>query len=156
MSAQLIERFYTAFANKDADAMAQCYAPDATFSDPVFRDLRGTQVTAMWKMLCARGADLVVTHRDVVSDGAVGSAHWDARYTFSQTGRKVHNAIDARFTFANGLIATHVDQFDLWRWTRMALGLPGVLLGWSPLVQNKVRAEASKGLTLYVKRHRLG
>lgn len=155
MSAQLIDRFYTAFANKDSDAMARCYAPDATFSDPVFTDLRGSQVPAMWRMLCERGADLVVTHKDIVCDEVSGSAHWDARYAFSQTGRKVHNSIDARFTFDNGRIATHVDRFDLWRWTRMALGLPGVVLGWSPLVQNKVRAQAAKGLALYMKRHRL-
>lgn len=155
MTAQLIDRFYTALANKDADGMAPCYRPDATFSDPVFTDLRGRQVTAMWRMLCARGADLVVTHGDVVSDGATGSARWQARYTFAQTGRPVHNEIEARFTFVDGNIATHIDRFSLWRWTRMALGMRGALLGWSPLVQDKVRAQAMKGLELYMKRHRL-
>ena len=33
---QLIERFYAAFGRRDGDAMAACYAPDASFSDPVF------------------------------------------------------------------------------------------------------------------------
>jgi hypothetical protein len=28
----------------------------------------------------------------------------------------------------------------------MALGGPGVLLGWSPFLQNQVRAQAKKGL----------
>jgi ketosteroid isomerase-like protein len=149
MSTALIEQFYTAFSRKDAAAMGACYAPDATFSDPVFRDLKGAQVPAMWRMLCERGADLQVTHRDVRGDDASATAHWDAAYTFSQTGRKVQNAIDARFTFKDGKIATHVDSFDLWNWTRMALGTPGVVLGWSPMVQNKVRDQAMKG-------HRLG
>lgn len=156
MSTELIDRFYSSFARKDSAAMATCYAPDATFSDPVFGALAGAQVPAMWRMLCERGADLAVTHRDVHSDGASGRAHWEARYTFTQTGRLVHNVIEARFTFKDGKIATHVDDFDLWRWTRMALGTPGLVLGWSPLVQNKVRAQASKGLELYMKRHRLG
>lgn len=156
MSTQLIEQLYGSFARRDADGMAACYAPDATFSDPVFRDLRGAQVPAMWRMLCERGQDLAITYRDVEGDDAVGRAHWDATYTFSQTGRKVMNSIDARFTFQGGRIATHVDAFDLWRWTRMALGAPGLLLGWSPLVQDKVRAQAMKGLQLYMKRHRLG
>lgn len=156
VSAALIDRFYSSFARRDAADMAACYAPDASFSDPVFRELRGAQVPAMWRMLCERGTDLVVTHRDVASDGVTGSAHWEATYTFSQTGRKVHNLIDARFTFKDGLIATHVDTFGLWRWTRLALGAPGLFLGWSPLVQNKVRDQAMKGLALFMKRHRLG
>ncbi len=58
----------------------------------------------------------------------------------------VNNSIDAAFTFRDGLIATHVDTFDLYKWTRMALGMPGVLLGWTPLLQGKVRQMARKGL----------
>lgn len=155
MSAALIDELYSAFARKDAAAMGACYAADATFSDPVFRGLRGAQVPAMWRMLCGRGADLVVTHGDVHAEGAAGSARWDATYTFAQTGRRVHNQIRARFTFNGGKIASHVDEFSLWRWTRMALGARGLLLGWSPPVQTKVREQAMRGLELYMKRHRL-
>ena len=32
----LLDTFYAAFARLDGAAMAQCYAPDASFSDPVF------------------------------------------------------------------------------------------------------------------------
>ena len=48
--AALIERFYTAFQAKDAEAMARCYAPDARFSDPVFTDLQGPLPGDMWRM----------------------------------------------------------------------------------------------------------
>jgi ketosteroid isomerase-like protein len=144
--AALINSFYEAFARRDHAAMAACYAPDATFSDPVFQDLRGEEVTSMWRMLCERGTDLELTHRDVRAQGDSGSAHWDADYTFSATGRRVHNSIDARFVFRDGLIAQHVDSFSLWAWTRQALGPVGVLLGWSPPVRNKVRSQARANL----------
>ena len=81
--------------------MAACYAPDATFRDPAF-DLAGAEVGAMWAMLCARGKDLALEWRDVRADDRAGSAHWEARYTFSVTGRPVHNVIDAAFTFRDG------------------------------------------------------
>ncbi len=35
----LIARFYDALGRRDAAAMAACYAPDATFTDPVFGTL---------------------------------------------------------------------------------------------------------------------
>ena len=54
-----------------------------------------------------------------------GRAHWDATYTYSATGRRVDNRIDATFAFRDGLIVRHDDRFDLWRWARQALGVQG-------------------------------
>src|SRR5664279_443502 len=111
--AELIDHFYASFKRRDGAAMAACYAPDARFHDPIF-DLQGADVGAMWTMFCERGRDLVLAWRDVRADDAGGSAHWEPRYTFSVTGRPVHNVIDSRFTFRDGKIATHADTFDLW------------------------------------------
>ena len=150
----LINRFYEAFERRDHEAMAACYTDDARFSDPVFTDLRGDEVRAMWRMFCQRGEDLEVRHSAVEADAERGSGHWDADYTFSGTGRKVHNEIDSRFRFREGLIAEHDDSFDLWKWTRQALGPAGVLLGWSPPVQNKVRAQARATLEEFIRSER--
>lgn len=151
-NAELIERFYAAFAKRDADTMASCYHPEIHFSDPVFTDLRGERAGAMWKMLCHRGKDLRVVHSKVTADDTTGSAHWDADYTFSQTGRSVHNVIDASFRFRDGKIVEHTDRFDLYRWTRMALGPVGTLLGWTPMLQNKLRRTAMQGLDAWCAR----
>jgi ketosteroid isomerase-like protein len=145
----LITRFYDAFGRRDAETMAACYHPDVEFSDPVFPALRGTEASDMWRMLAARATDLKVRFDVKGADDKRGTAHWDADYTFVKTGRKVNNSIDARFEFENGLIRRHTDRFDFWRWSRMALGTSGLLLGWSPLVQNKVRKQAAEGLQAF-------
>jgi len=129
--------------------MASCYTLDARFSDPVFTDLEGTQVAAMWRMLCERATDLRITFRDVVVTEMSGSAHWEAWYTYSATGRPVHNAIDATFVFQGGLIAEHEDSFDLYRWARQALGTPGVLLGWTPFMRRAIRQRAAQALARF-------
>ena len=100
----------------------------------------------MWRMFCTSGNDIDVTSRDVKADASRGSAHWEAVYAFPKTGRRVHNEIDASFEFADGLIVRHRDDFDLYRWTRMALGPTGALLGWTPIVKNQVRAQAASQL----------
>jgi ketosteroid isomerase-like protein len=143
---KLIETFYSCFQKRDAEGMAACYHPDVSFSDPVFTDLHGDRARGMWKMLCARGKDLVITFNAVRANDSTGSAHWEATYTFSGSGRKVHNIIDAEFEFRDGKIIRHKDTFDFWRWTRMALGPAGILLGWTPFLQNGVRKKAAKGL----------
>ena len=145
-NAVLIERFYRALGRRDAEAMIACYAPDATFDDPVFRELDAAGAAAMWRMLCARGKDLAVVASDVEADHAAGRAHWVATYTYAATGRPVENRIDALFAFRDGRIVRHVDRFDLWRWLRQALGAKGLLLGWAPPVQSAVRAQAAKAL----------
>ncbi|MBC7438095.1 MAG: nuclear transport factor 2 family protein, partial [Bdellovibrionales bacterium] len=49
-----------------------------------------------------------------------------------------------------GLIATHRDRFDFWAWSRQALGTPGLLLGWTPMLRNKVRTTAASNLKKYL------
>jgi ketosteroid isomerase-like protein len=142
---ELIQRFYDAFTRHDGDAMAACYAPGAQFSDPVFTDLRGEEPGAMWKMLTGRAEDLDVRLEEHEADDQRGSAHWLADYTF-RTGRKVHNDIRAEFKFEDGLIAEHRDSFSFYAWSRQALGAPGLLLGWTPIVKGKVQKEARAGL----------
>ena len=148
-NAELIDGFYRAFAAGDHATMAAAYRDDATFSDPVFPALDADGVRAMWTMFCTSGNEIVVTHSDVTADDASGSAHWEAVYRFPSTGRRVHNRIDATFAFEDGAIRRHEDRFDLFAWTRMALGPTGVLLGWSPLVRNKVRGQAAAQLARF-------
>lgn len=148
--AERITTFYQAFQRRDGAAMAACYTPDATFRDPAF-DLRGEEIGRMWRMLCERGKDLRLEFANVSADGDRGSADWQAWYTFSKTGRAVHNVIHAEFRFRDGLICEHVDDFDFWRWSRQALGPAGLLLGWTPLLRNKVRTEAARGLAAFAR-----
>ena len=150
----LITRFYEAFAQLDAEAMSACYTDDVLFSDPVFGELRGRQAGDMWRMLTSRAKDFSVVFDQVRADDRSGSAHWVATYLFSQTGRTVVNDIQARFVFRDGLIWEHHDHFDLWRWSRQALGAKGLLLGWTPMVQNAIRGQAQKGLKTFTESRR--
>jgi ketosteroid isomerase-like protein len=149
VSAELIARFYGAFDRRDGDAMAACYAPDARFSDPVFPGLTGAEPGAMWRMLTGRSEDLRV---ELVEHDAE-SAHWRATYTFTQTGRKVVNDVHASFKFsANGKIAEHTDAFSFYRWSRQALGAPGLLLGWTPLLRRATQRKARASLDEFLER----
>ena len=152
MSTDIINGLYEAFSNRDADAMGVFYSDDAQFTDPVFGDLHGNEIRAMWAMLCSQADDLEVTWSGVTATGESGSAHWEAVYTLTPSGRRVHNRIAAEFEFADGVITRHVDTFDLWQWSKMAIGPMGSLLGWAPPFKNKLRETARRGLDRYVER----
>lgn len=147
-NSETIRRLYAALGRRDGEAMAACYAPDARFEDPVF-SLNGGAIGDMWRMLCTRGKDLAVEASGIEADASTGRAHWVATYTFSGSGRRVVNRVDARFDFRDGLIVNHVDTFDLWRWAAQALGPAGLLLGWTPLLRNKIRAQAAQSLAKF-------
>lgn len=157
--AELLNRFYTAFAALDAGTMSACYAPEARFEDEVFRLHGRDQIGAMWRMLCEttqdKGRDVWRLRFDgVCADEQRGWARWQAQYRFSATGRLVHNVIAAEFEFRDGLIVTHRDHFGFWRWSRQALGAPGWWLGWSPLLRKKVRVRAAANLQAFIARPR--
>ena len=145
-----ISDFYAAFAARDAAGMARCYHPDILFTDPAFPALRGAEATAMWSMLCARGKDLRLTVSGIQANADGGRAHWDAEYTFSQTGRPVLNKIDAMFAFRDGKIVRHIDRFSFWNWSRQALGPIGLLFGWFWPLKAMVRKKACASLEDYM------
>src|SRR5689334_17682203 len=107
-NAELIQRFYESFQRRDAEGMVACYHPEVEFSDPAFGQLRGALARAMWRMLTAKAQDFELTFSDVQANDTEGSAHWEAKYTFSLTNRRVHNIIDAKFRFKDGKIVHHV------------------------------------------------
>ncbi|MEO1653439.1 MAG: nuclear transport factor 2 family protein [Bacteroidota bacterium] len=141
-----IEEFYRAFQDLDAERMAACYHPDIVFEDPGFGVLKGKQASNMWRMLCAnqKGKDFQVSYYKVHYADGKGSAHWEARYNFSQTGRRVHNIIQAEFKFEGDKIIDHRDHFDLYRWSRQALGTTGWLIGWTPFFRKKLQSQTHR------------
>ncbi|AFM04185.1 Limonene-1,2-epoxide hydrolase catalytic domain protein [Bernardetia litoralis DSM 6794] len=146
---QLITDFYTAFINRDAEKMVSYYDDDIVFNDPIFKNLKGEEAKDMWRMLLSSPTEVKVSFSNVEANGIKGSANWEAIYPFSKTGNTVHNKIKAQFEFENGKIIRHTDDFDLWKWSGMALGISGKLLGWTSLLQNKVRDTAQQNLDKY-------
>jgi hypothetical protein len=104
----------------------------------------------MWRMLTSRAEDLDVELVEHDADERTGTAHWLADYTFTQTGRRVHNDIRATFGFEGGRIADHVDEFDLGRWARQALGPMGWAISVVPPLGGGVRRKARAGLEEYM------
>lgn len=149
---ELINKFYTAFQNKDYKTMQSCYADNATFSDPVFENLNAAEVKAMWQMLTTRATDLELEFKNVEANENTGSAEWIATYTFTSTGKKVVNKIKANFVFENGKIKDHKDDFDFYKWAKQALGFKGLLLGWTSFLHNKVKQQARNNLMKFMKK----
>lgn len=147
----LVTEFYTAFANGDPKKMIACYHQNIGFEDPAFGRLSGDRARKMWEMLLSnKAASPEITFSNVEIEGNRGSANWEAKYVFGPKKRHVHNTIKATFRFEDGKIIDHKDVFNLWKWSRQALGPSGVLLGWSPIMKKKIRSITNKQLDIYI------
>ena len=153
-SKDLLTRYFHALVSKDPEGMAACYHDNAVFMDPVFGRLKRDEAVAMWRMLLGKAKDLRISYEITHADPASGSGTWEARYTFSKTGRPVINRIHAQFGFLDGKILAHRDRFSLWRWSRQALGVSGLLLGWSGGMHRRIREEARKNLDAFMAKGR--
>ena len=146
----IVNKFYTAFANADAAEMCKCYHPDIKFRDPVFGLLKGKEVCQMWEMLIKRSKDNInIVFSEVEASDYLGSAQWIATYNFSKTNRKVVTIIQAKFHLQNGLIIKHIDEFDIWKWSKQAFDIVGYLLGWTGYFQKKIQEQALLSLNKY-------
>jgi hypothetical protein len=147
---KLLHGFYAAFERLDAAAMGASYTPDAHFSDPVFPDLNGPEVPAMWAMLTARSTGIRLELSGVEADDRSGRAHWVAHYRFGPAQRPVVNRVSSTFVFSDGRIKREQDAFDFHAWAGMALGARGRMLGWTPLVRRAAQAQAARGLAEFM------
>lgn len=120
--------------------MVEFYHDDITFEDPAFGVLHGQDAKDMWRMLCKtqKGKDFKVIFSKIENTPQEGKARWEAYYTFTKTGRKVHNVINASFKLKDGKIINHIDRFNLYRWARQAMGLKGFLFGWTDFFRKKL------------------
>ncbi len=150
-NAQIIADFYTAFAAGNADDMQSHYAHNVVFTDPAFGTLRGAEAGSMWQMLIKRSkGKLKITYKNIAVNDTAGTVEWQAEYVFSQTNRPVINTIKAAFVFENGKIVQHTDHFNMWLWTKQALGWKGWLLGWTDFMQTKIQEQAKASLKAFM------
>ena len=147
----LLEEFYSSFKNGNASGMSACYHDTATFTDPAFGRLKGEEIGAMWTMLLSKKESaLRIEYSGITTDEKSGKAHWIATYKYGPEKRKVVNKISSRFVFHDNKIVEQVDDFDLWTWSRQALGPIGLLLGWTPFLRKKIQTMARKSLHSYM------
>ena len=149
----LLTRFYTAFAAGDAEGMAACYHDRVVFEDPAFGRLTGQDAKDMWRMLLSAGqpeVEFEVLGNAVRAD----TVEWTAKYTFGPDQRPVVNRVTGRFTTSENRIIAHRDSFDLWAWSRQALGTPGYLLGWSDFMRRKIQATTGARLAAFTAKAR--
>lgn len=148
---EVLQQFYDAFQAGDAEKMVACYHDKVTFEDPAFGKLEGEEAKAMWRMLIQRAqGQLKIEVPTVKASATEGSSYWIARYPYGPKKRIVLNKVTGSFTFRDGKILTHIDEFDLWAWSRQALGFPGFLLGWSSFMRNKIQANTGRLLQKYM------
>lgn len=130
----------------DAEGMCDCYSDDVLFSDPAFGQLKGVRAKNMWRMLVdsQRGKDFKVEFNNIIVNEDRASAHWEAHYVFSKTGRKVHNKIEAQFELKDGKIHRHKDDFNLHNWATQTLGIKGWLIGWTDFFQKQLQKQTNR------------
>lgn len=148
---QLIHTFYTAFRHRDFSTMQSCYADHATFSDPVFPNLNAAQVRSMSEMFLDKNKSLAVEYDNVQLESGLVVANWTADYVLSSTGNRVSNCISSQFIIESGKIIEQTDHFGFYRWSRQALGMTGVMLGWTPFIKRNVRHSAMAALQEYIR-----
>lgn len=150
---ELIHKFYTSFANGDYKGMLACYHKDVVFQDPAFGVLKGNRAFKMWEMLLSsKNAKTHISFDNVQANAESGKATWIAAYFYGDKKRKVVNQVSASFLFKEGKIIAHTDTFDLWKWSKQALGVSGFVLGWSSFMKNKIQQTTSEKLDEFINR----
>jgi hypothetical protein len=155
----VVGRFFEAFAKGDWQAMARCYHDKASFSDPVYPDLREERIVYMWYQLLGaaktpdvkdraknahRMDDLNLEFQVLFGDERKAQVQWTASYAFGK--RLVRNEVLSTLAIWDDKIVRHVDEYNFWHWSRQAQGLTGLAFGAMPWYQRSVQRSAQSRL----------
>lgn len=147
---EIIEEFYSSFSKGNYKGMIKLYHKDVEFQDPAFGTLRGKRAMKMWEMLLSnKEASPKVSFTNIKDKKNMVTAEWKAEYLFGPKKRKVTNMVFAEFYFRDGKVIKHCDSFNIWKWSRQALGPVGYLFGWTPFMRSKIQKMANKKLDNY-------
>ncbi|MDO6438424.1 nuclear transport factor 2 family protein [Cyclobacterium sp. 1_MG-2023] len=147
----LMNKFYTSFIKGDNKAMGECYHKDILFKDPVFGSLKGDRAFKMWEMLLTpKKEDLKISFDIARVSEKKGKVNWVAEYHFGEKKRKVINNVSAEFKFKEGKIIEHIDTFNLWEWSKQAMGTVGYLIGWTPFMKKKIQKSTNQKLDYFI------
>jgi hypothetical protein len=155
----VVGRFFEAFAASDWQTMARCYHDKASFSDPVYPDLREERIVYMWHQLLGAAEtsklksgsnkahslnNLKLAYRVLFGDERKAQVQWTATYFYRN--RLVTNQVLSTLAIWDDKIVRQVDEYNFWRWSRQALGLTGLAFGAMPWYQRSVQRSAQSRL----------
>ena len=148
-----MEKLYHSFSIGDPIGMKDCYHNNSMFQDPVFGVLKGDRVGYMWEMLLSKKeAELKIIYNIIEVDDRHARVHWIATYYYGPRKRKVINNVTANFEFSEGKISRHIDDFNLWTWSKQALGISGYLLGWSSYMKEQIQNKTREFLNSFIEK----
>ncbi len=149
---EIITEFYNNFSEGNAQGMTQYYHKDIVFNDPIFGTLKKERAFKMWEMLLSKKSEhTTISFDNIIEKEGFITVNWTATYLFGPQQRKVVNNVLATFRFQENKIIEHSDSFDLWKWTRQALGTSGYLMGWSSFMQKKIQHKMELQLDDFIK-----
>lgn len=155
----VVDRFFEAFSASDWQTMARCYHDKASFSDPVYPDLREERIVYMWHQLLSAAEtsnlnsgrkkslslnNLKLEYRVLFGDERKAQVLWTASYRYGN--RSVSNEVLSTLAIWDDKIVRQVDEYNFWRWSRQALGLTGLAFGTMPWYQRSVQRSAQSRL----------
>ncbi|SDD35446.1 Ketosteroid isomerase-related protein [Niabella drilacis] len=139
---EIIESFFTAFGNRNHQAMNALYSDDIVYSDPLFGMLEGQQVMDKWEMICRdiRDFRLTVIKSEEI-DHEYATCQWKATWYSSRSKKQIVFDAKSFMRFGGGKIIEHSDGFSLTKWIAQAYGLRGQFFGWLNFMKRKVQRE---------------
>ena len=147
-SKEIAIKFYDAFSAANIDVLKQLYDKKLIFNDNIFVNLDYNETISMWSSLLVGNKNMSIKYEIKKYSEKYVEVEWIADYLFTSTNRNIKNIILAKMEIDQGKIINHTDNFDFYKWSQMAFGITGVLIGWTSFFKNKVRTEAYNKLGL--------
>jgi ketosteroid isomerase-like protein len=148
---ELIRTFFSAFQNRNFEAMRNCCNDNLVYFDPLYHFLNGEHVLSMWKCRYAYVEKFCLEFSDIVTDdNEYYTIQYHLSYVAEETGKVVNQTIKSYMRVLSGKIVEHSDAFSIHQWSSMVYGTIAKLIGWNRFYQNRLKKNARKKLLKFI------
>jgi hypothetical protein len=132
-----LKNYVKALIKKESHALADCYSEEANFFDPIFDNLDKENLVKYWELRFTTYKDLkiLVLASELYEHSA--SIKWFISY--KQKNKKIRYSMVSILEIRNGKIIKQFDHFHFWKMAMQAYGFMGFFLGWTKLMNARVK-----------------
>ena len=148
----IVEKFYTAFSNKDYKSIFYSLSENIIYHDPIYGLLEGDVVRWLWQMRCERLHNASFKFWDIEAlDHEYMTCQWQIQYFNNASGADVVMKGKAYMRVIDGKITEQSEGYRLSDWLAISHGWMGKLFGWTGYMQRKEKKKFAEMLNRYIK-----
>lgn len=150
----IINKVFESITELNSVKINALYADEAIFEDPSIGEITGVVIKYWWQFLYGQMSNISIEVLDIKINGDEAIVSWKNNHLLKLTGKQLSLDFTTNFTFKDGFIVFHKNNYDFKQFVKQAFG-PIAAMSGNKIMQKMIKGQLNKMISNYIKHHSL-